>query len=313
MPRSTRRLPRRGHGPHRDYNARALATRKTVRRLALSIGLALGALALLAAPAGASVFGPRPGHSPNADDIRTAYWVAIIVGAVLIVAVHAFLIAALVRFRARRGRSPRRFTAGARAFVRPAAPLVAVAVGLFVFAIVMMTKARDVQATGPEGLGADSDLVAQVNGLSIPPGSPVLNINVIGQRWLWRFEYPGGVPGNRIFSYGELTVPVDTTVLLHLTSTDVTHRWFIPALGGQADAIPGQDVGTWFRADQVGTYRGQSTSFSGTSYAAMRAWVHVVTPQEYERFIDSKRKQLAAAQDYVTKKLGETTPSGPAP
>jgi cytochrome c oxidase subunit II len=289
-----------------------LATR-TVRRLALSLGLAAGALALLAAPAAASVFGPRAGHSPNADDIRTAYWVAVIVGGVLIVVVHAFLIAALVRFRARRGRSPRRFTAGARAFVRPATPLVAVAVGLFVVAIVLMSKAREVQATGPEGLGADSGLVAQVNGLSIPSGSEPLNINVIGQRWRWRFEYPGGRPGDRIFSYGELTVPVDTPILLHVTSTDITHRWFIPTLGGQVDAIPGQDVGTWFRADEVGTYHGQSTSFSGSSYATMRAWVHVVTPQAYERFIDQKRSQLAAAQDYVAKSLKESTPPGPKP
>jgi cytochrome c oxidase subunit II len=279
----------------------------------LSLALAGIASALLAAPAAASIFGPRAGQSPNADDIRTAYWVAIVIAALLIVVVHVFLIAALVRFRARRGRSPRRFTAGHRAFVRPAAPLVAVAVGLFVFGIVMTTKAREVQATGSEGLGADSDLVAQVNGLSIPPDSKALNINVIGQRWLWRFEYPGGVPGNRIFSYGQLVVPVDTTVLLHLTSTDVTHRWFIPALGGQVDAIPGQDVGTWFRADEVGTYQGQSMSFSGSAFAAMRAWVCVVTPQAYQQFIADKRKQLAAAQDYVVKKLGEVTASGATP
>jgi cytochrome c oxidase subunit 2 len=279
----------------------------------LSLALAGIALALFAAPAAASIFGPRAGHSPNADDIRTAYWVAIVVAALLIVAVHVFLIAALVRFRARRGRSPRPFTAGARAFIRPAAPLVAVAVGLFVFGIVMTTKAREVQATGSEGLGADSDLVAQVNGLSIPPDSKALNINVIGQRWLWRFEYPGGRPGDRIFSYGELVVPVDTTVLLHLGSTDVTHRWFIPALGGQVDALPGQDVGTWFRADEVGTYEGQSTSFSGTSYAAMRAWVRVVTPQAYQQFISNKREQLAKAQDYVAKKLSEGTAPGATP
>jgi cytochrome c oxidase subunit 2 len=279
----------------------------------LCLALAGIASALLAAPAAASIFGPRAGQSPNADDIRTAYWVAIVIAALLIVVVHLFLIAALVRFRARRGRSPRRFTAGARAFVRPATPLIAVAVGLFVFGIVMMTKAREVQATGSEGLGADSDLVAQVNGLSIPPDSKALNINVIGQRWLWRFEYPGGVPGNRIFSYGQLVVPVDTTVLLHLTSTDVTHRWFIPALGGQVDAIPGQDVGTWFRADEVGTYKGQSMSFSGSAFAAMRAWVRVVTPQAYQQFIADKRKQLTAAQDYVVKKLGEGTAPGATP
>jgi cytochrome c oxidase subunit II len=290
-----------------------LATRNSLGRLALSLCLAVGALAVLAAPAGANVFGPRAAHSPNADDIRTAYWVAIIVGAVLIVAVHAFLLAAVVRFRARRGRSARRFEAGARAFWRPTAPLVAVAVGLFVFAIVMMTKAREVAEPGPQALAARGDLVAQVNGLSIPPNSQPLNINVVGQRWLWRFEYPGGRPGDRIFSYGELTVPVDTPILLHLTSTDVTHRWFVPALGGQVDALPGQEVGTWFEADEAGTYHGQSTSFSGTSYATMRAWVHVVTPQAYQRFIKRKRQELARAQDYVAKRLQETTPVGPMP
>jgi len=290
-----------------------LASRKTARRLVISFALAGIALALLAAPAGASILGPTAGHSPNADDIRTAYWVAIVIAALLIVAVHAFLIVALLRFRARRGRSPHVFTAGARAFVRPAAPLVAVAVGLFVFGIVMMTRARDVQATGSEGLGADSNLVAQVNGLSIPPTSKPLNINVIGQRWLWRFEYPGGRPGDRVFSYGQLVVPVDTAVLLHLTSTDVTHRWFIPALGGQVDALPGQDVGTWFRADEVGTYHGQSMSFSGSGFAAMRAWVRVVTPEEYQQFIADKREQLTAAQDYVQKKLNETAPPAVGP
>jgi cytochrome c oxidase subunit II len=279
----------------------------------LSLALAAGALALLAAPAAANVLGPRAAHSPNADDIRTAYWVAIIVGALLIVVVHAFLIATVVRYRARRGRSPQRFTAGARAFVRPTLPLIAVVVGLFVFGVVMMSKARDVQATGSEGLNADADLLAQVNGLSIPPDAHPLNINVIGQRWLWRFEYPGGRPGDRIFSYSELTVPVDTTVLLHLTSTDVTHRWFIPALGGQIDAVPGQDATTWFRADRVGTYHGQSMSFSGSGFAAMRGWVHVVTPQEYQQFIARKRAGLARAQEDVVKALGESSATGTAP
>ncbi len=279
----------------------------------LSLALAAGALALAAAPAGASVLGPRAGHSPNADDIRTAYWVAIIVAALLVVVVHAFLIAAVVRYRARRGRSPQRFTAGHRAFARPVVPLIAVVVGLFVFGTVMMSKTREVQATGSEGLNADADLLAQVNGLSIPPTAHPLNINVIGQRWLWRFEYPGGAPGNRVFSYSELTVPVDTTVLLHLTSSDVTHRWFIPALGGQIDAIPGQDTTTWFRADRVGTYHGQSMSFSGSAFAAMRGWVHVVTPQEYQQFIARKRAGLARAQQDVAKALGESSGSGGTP
>jgi cytochrome c oxidase subunit II len=291
-----------------------LSPRHIPRRLAIPLGCAGVVLAILAAPAQASVFGPRPGHSPNADDIRTAYWVAVSVAAILIVAVHVGGVMAVVRFRARRGREPRRFVAAPGALVRPALAMVAVAVGLFVVAIVIASDARDVQPTGPAGLEAQSDLVAQVGGLNVPPDAKPLEINVVGQRWLWRFEYPSGSPQPpaEVFSYNQLVVPVDTAVLLHVQSTDVLHRWFIPALGGQVDAIPGQVSDTWFRADREGTYGGQSTSFSGTSYAAMRAWVRVVSPEQYLRFIHRKRREIAAAQQYVQRKVQKQA-AAPAP
>ena len=276
-----------------------MALRSTLRRLVAVLSFVSLTLAALAAPAHASVFGPRASHSPNAHDIRIAYWVALIVAAALILVIHVALVAAVVRFRARRGRTPRPFAAGPRAFLRPAAPLVAIFVGLFVFGIVMVSKTRSVQGTGPQGLNAQGGLVAEVNGLSVPADAKPLDIAVIGQRWLWRFEYPGGRPGDRTFSINQLVVPVDTTVLLHITSTDVLHRWFVPALDGQVDAVPGHVSETWFRADRVGTYAGQSTEYSGTSYAAMRAWVKVVTPQQYQAFVKRKKKQLAAAQGTV--------------
>jgi cytochrome c oxidase subunit 2 len=270
-------------------------------------------LAAFAAPAQATVFGPRAGHSPNADDIRTAYWVAIVIAALLVIAVHVFLLAAIFRFRAHRGRTPRRLVAGSGAFVRPALPLGALAVGIFVFGVVIAGKAREVEPTGPSGLGASAGPVAQVGGLVVPPDAKPLAINVIGQQWLWRFEYPGGTPGNRVFSYSELVVPVDTTVILHVTSTDVMHRWFIPSLGGQVDAVPGKLSDTWFRADREGVYRGQSTSFSGSSYPAMRAWVRVISPDAYQQFVQQKKEELAAAQAYVQKKVTQSAVPGLAP
>jgi cytochrome c oxidase subunit 2 len=289
-----------------------LAPWSILRRLVATLVPAALALAVFAAPAQATIFGPRASHSPNAHDIRIGYWVALIVAVVLILAVHLVLAAAIVRFRARRGRTPRRFSAGQGAFVRPAVPLVAIAIGLFVFGIVMASKTRNVQGTGSQGLGAQSDLVAQVNGLTVPPDTKPLDINVIGQRWLWRFEYPGGRPGDRTFSYNQLVVPVDTLVILHITSTDVLHRWFVPALGGQVDAIPGHDSETWFLADREGTYQGQSTDFSGTSYAVMRAWVKVVSPQAYQRFVKQKRKQLAAAQLTIQNSIQKSAAQGAA-
>jgi cytochrome c oxidase subunit 2 len=274
--------------------------------------LAALALAAFAAPADASIFGPRAGHSPNADDIRTAYWVALIVAVVLFVAINAALVAAVLRFRAGRGRVSQRVASGPGVLLRPAVPLAVVAIGLFVFGIVMTSQARRVEPTETGGLNASGGLVAQVGGLSLPPDAKQLDITAVGQRWLWRFEYPGGRPGDRVFSYNELVVPVHTAVVLHLTSTDVSHRWFVPALGGQVDAIPGQDSATWFRADREGVYPGQSTQFSGTGYAAMRAWVRVVSPDAYKAYIQQKKKDLATAQRIVQRAVARNAIPGAA-
>ncbi len=98
-----------------------------------------------------------------------------------------------------------------------------------------------------------------------------LEINVSGQQWLWRYEYPDGT-----FSYYELVVPVDTEVVLDIKSTDVLHRWWVPALGPWSTPCRARTTSTWFKADEAGTYEGRSTEFSGPGYAPMRARVTVV-------------------------------------
>jgi cytochrome c oxidase subunit 2 len=178
---------------------------------------------------------------------------------------------------------------------------------------------RSVEPSGPNGLGSSPTTQVGVHGLaalqtteseesasgsepisgSEPTETSPLEIDAIAQQWLWRFEYPGGRPGDRTFAYGTLVVPVDTTVVLNITSTDVLHSWWIPALGGQVQATPGQVVQTWFKADEVGTYGGQSTVFSGTAYPAMRSWVKVVSVPEYQAYIKQLGDDLSAAQDYV--------------
>ena len=85
-----------------------------------------------------------------------------------------------------------------------------------------------------------------------PTETSPLQIDAIAQQWLWRFEYPGGQPGQRTFTYGELVVPVDTTVILDITSTDVLHLVGAgaqgPGAGGagrrHADVVQGRRGGS---------------------------------------------------------------------
>jgi len=228
-------------------------------------------------------------HSPGTEQIDTLLWIGFVAATILAVAVIGGLLYALRSYRAERGAEPRQLTGGRRIQLRVAAVLGAFALVLFVLSVSFTDKAEETPATGPIGLrAADSE---------------PLKILTTGQQWLWRYDYP-----NEAFSYYKLVVPVDTAVELDLVSTDVVHTWDVPELAGKRDAVPGKTNRVVFRADEEGTYFGQAATLSGQAYAAMRTAVEVVSPAEYEAFIEGSKEDIQAAQDRVVGliKKGET-------
>jgi cytochrome c oxidase subunit 2 len=227
--------------------------------------------------------------SPGTDQIDTLLWIGFVAAAILIVAVNAALIYALRRYRAERGAEPRQVTGGRRIQLRVGAALGVFAAAILVLSVVYTDKARETPATGAAGLQASS--------------SEPLRITTTGQQWLWRYDYP-----NEAFSYYKLVVPVDTAVELDLVSTDVVHTWDVPDLAGKRDAVPGKTNHVVFSADEEGTYFGQAATLSGDAYAAMRTEVEVVSPEEYEAFVDGRKNDIQAAQDRVVSLIekGET-------
>lgn len=252
-----------------------------------------------------SLLTPESPASPNADEMQALYVVMLLVAAAIALAINAALVVAALRFRARRGHSPARRTAGRRTLPRLSAGLGVLALAIFILGVVYTESAREADPSGPEGLQAASARFAQTQ-VQPPPsteGAETLSINAIGQQWLWRYEYPPKESDDQtfqpVFSYYELVVPVDTTVILDVTSTDVLHRWSVPALGGKVDAVPGQTNTTWFRAEEEGSYEGASYAFSGPAYPTMRTRVTVVSPEEYESFVETQQRELSAAQAVV--------------
>jgi cytochrome c oxidase subunit 2 len=244
--------------------------------------------------------GPETAHSPNADDLNALFWVMLAVATVLVIAINAALIAIAVRFRAARGREPRRFTSRRPVQFAAAGGLAALAVAIFVAGVIVTQSASEVEASGPEGLQASSAITAQ-RGLDLPSADPApLEIEATGQQWIWRYEYPDGT-----FSYYELVVPVDTAVVVRLASTDVVHRWWVPGLGGKFDADPGQSNQTWFKADEEGSYEGASYAYSGAGYATMRTEVRAVSVPEYEAWLEEQAAGIQEAQAFVQQALGE--------
>jgi cytochrome c oxidase subunit 2 len=239
-------------------------------------------------------------NSPGTDQIDTLFWIAFVAATIVVVVVNAGLIYALGRYRAGRGDEPREITGGRGIQWRVGGGLAAFAIILLVLASVYTSEARETPATGSSGLASLK-------------GEP-LRIEATGQQWLWRYDYPeetdpeaatGGESLPPPFTYFQLVVPVDTAVDLNLVSTDVVHTWDVPALAGKRDAVPGKNHHVFFRAEEEGTYRGQSATLSGQAYAAMRTEVKVVSAAEYEDFIRTTQEEIQEAQDSVAAELGE--------
>jgi len=99
-------------------------------------------------------------------------------------------------------------------------------------------------------------------------GEPALRIEVTGKQFWWKVVYhlPGG---ETVASANEIRVPVGQRVEFSLKSDDVIHSFWIPALGGKMDMIPGRTNRLSLLATKTGTYRAPCAEFCGTSHAQM--------------------------------------------
>jgi heme/copper-type cytochrome/quinol oxidase subunit 2 len=228
-------------------------------------------------------------HSPGTDQIDTLLWIGIVAAAILMVAVTVALLYVVRRFRSERGAQPRQLLSGRRLQFRVGAVLTFFAALLFVLGVVFTDNAREKPSTGEAGLAS----------LKSEP----LKIKATGQQWLWRYDYPNGA-----FSYYKLVVPADTAVELELLSTVVVHTWNVGELARKADAVPGKTNRVFFTTDEEGSYVGDSATLSGQAYAAMRTEVDVVSPEEYESFVEAQKEDIQTAQDRVVELIenGET-------
>ncbi len=98
-----------------------------------------------------------------------------------------------------------------------------------------------------------------------------------------------------------LVVPVGKKVRVITTANDVIHAFAVPQFGIKQDAVPGFVRDTWFRAEKIGTYRGQCQELCGAEHAFMPIVVNVVSADDYTKWVDGRKKAMAASQDDPTK------------
>lgn len=139
------------------------------------------------------------------------------------------------------------------------------------------------------------------------PQNPDITIKAIGHQWYWSYEYPA--QNGKSFSFdsymiedkdlkpGQLrllevdnrvVIPVNATVRVIVTSTDVLHSFAVPSLGIKRDAVPGRINETWFRIAKEGVYYGQCSELCGVKHGFMPIAIEVVSQETYKAWLAKK-------------------------
>jgi cytochrome c oxidase subunit 2 len=221
-------------------------------------------------------------------DTRTTYdglaRVYVPVAVAVFVLVVGVLAVVLVRDRARPGRSPSRTSQAPRLELAYVA-LIAAVVGVLVW--------RTFDAVSAEGT------VAPAAG----PGAAAVTVHAVAARWVWRFEYPGGVVQQGAMDKGAaperpavLVVPAASAVRIELTSLDVVHAFWIPGTDFKYDALPGR-TNTFDVLFRPGvTYDdARCSEFCGQYHTQMTFRVRVLAPAAFRSWLRRAQQRAAAA------------------
>jgi cytochrome c oxidase subunit II len=240
-----------------------------------------------AALAGNGGFAPVAPESPNADGISQSWWFVTAFVVAIFLLVEVLLVLFVVRYR-RRGRP--READGAQIHGANRLELawtIGPVVVLFAIAAFLFAKLPGIQDV-PAATGGEENLV----------------IEVTGTQFTWSYRYPNGV-----VAIDRMRAPEGRTVELKVTAPDwdVVHSWWIPALGGKIDAIPGRVNTTWFEAKRAGLFLGQCAELCGIYHAKMLASVEVLPAEEFDAWLSERETQQAAGTSPLGEELWEGT------
>ena len=281
---------------------------KAARRAA-ELGLTAGALLASHAAVAAATVGNLPGgpavnqldlHPPVTDiaaDQRWLHYFMLVICTVIFLAVFGVMFYSILKHRKSKGAKPANFHESTTVeIIWTIVP--------FIIVILMALPATKVVVAMKDTSAAD------------------LTIKATGIQWKWGYDYLNGEgegigfvstldPTQREMSDSgkpsgddyllkvdkPLVVPVDKKIRIITTASDVIHAFMVPSFGIKQDAIPGFVRDTWFRAKQTGDFYGQCAELCGKEHAYMPIHVKVLSQADYTKWVDGKKKEMAALAD----------------
>ena len=269
---------------------------RMVRR-ALAVPAVIGLWLLGSSPALAAwTLNLREGVTELSREIYGLHMLVLWVCVAIAVAVFSVMIYSIATFRKSKGAVPATFDHSTGAEVTWTIIPVVILVAMAIPAARTLVKIED--ASGSE-----------------------LTVKVTGYQWKWQYDYvdhgvayfstlapshnearqvDSGIDVHQVEDYllevdNPLVVPVGRKVRVLVTAADVIHNWWVPDFGLKRDAIPGYINELWFRADQVGTYRGQCAELCGRDHGFMPVVVRVVEQAEFDAWLAGQQAARQAS------------------
>ena len=120
-----------------------------------------------------------------------------------------------------------------------------------------------------------------------PPDA--LRIDVLGHQWWYEVRYPD----EGVTTANEMHIPVGRPVEIRLRSADVIHSFWVPALAGKLDMLPGRENVLVLEADEAGSYQGSCAEFCGLQHAKMRFLTVAEEPERFAAWLATQRRPAA--------------------
>lgn len=254
------------------------------RRLFLLGSAALPLLTLASdAMAGNGGVAPPDSATGSGSEINELYWILIGILAAIFLIVEGALVWFILRYRRRKG-TPYE-AEGPQIHGNTRLELIWTGIPLLILVILMVVT------------------IVKVPSVEARPSADEnpLRVHIGGHQFYWEYTYESGV-----VAVDTLRLPVGRPVELTLDAYDVIHSWWVPALTGKRDTIPGRTNTLSFTPNKTGVFQGQCAELCGVQHAVMRTTVEVVPAEEFEAWLE----QQAADQAGASVSLGEQTWQG---
>ncbi|MEX0339645.1 MAG: cytochrome c oxidase subunit II [Arenibacterium sp.] len=265
----------------------ALTLSGIITGLMAAPALAQDGLEIIGAPVDRET-GFQPAASSLARDLQSLDYLILVIITLICLFVVGLLAYAIVRFNRRANPTPASFTHNT--------PLEVAWTIVPIFVLVL--------------IGAFS-LPVLFDQQEIPEGD--ITIKATGNQWYWSYEYVDHefafdsfmLQREQLEEYGysqseyllatdtAVVVPINKTIVMQVTASDVIHAWTIPSFGVKQDGVPGRLAELWFTADKEGIYFGQCSELCGKDHAYMPITVKVVSQEAYDAWLEGAIEEFA--------------------